>query len=104
RATRRLSGSRAMRVLHITTEYPPVIYGGLGTAVGGLVSASAEAGIEVAVLLVGHGSLPGYSGSGLAPENDNDGQADQSRGITIWAVPHSGAVSASVEFAQNWRP
>ena len=28
-----------MRVLHITTEYPPIVYGGLGTAVGGLVTA-----------------------------------------------------------------
>lgn len=37
-----------MRVLHLTTEFPPVIYGGLGTAVGGLVAASARTGIEVA--------------------------------------------------------
>src|SRR6266699_5499864 len=40
------------RVLHLTTEFPPVIYGGLGTAVGGWVKASARAGIEVAVQLV----------------------------------------------------
>src|SRR5215471_13937165 len=32
-----------MRILHLTTEFPPVIYGGLGTAVGGLVGASAKA-------------------------------------------------------------
>jgi glycogen synthase len=42
-----------MRVLHLTTEFPPVIYGGLGTAVGGIVNSSARAGIKVAVLLVG---------------------------------------------------
>lgn len=42
-----------MRVLHLTTEFPPLIYGGLDTAVGGLVNASASAGIETAVLLVG---------------------------------------------------
>ena len=50
-----------MRVVHLTTEFPPVIYGGLGTAVGGLVHAAARAGMEVAVLLVGAGgeaSLP----------------------------------------------
>jgi glycogen(starch) synthase len=94
-----------MRVLHITTEYPPIIYGGLGTAVGGLVNSSAEAGIEVAVLLVGHGSMPGYSGSGAAEaEIDSDIQANQRRGLIIWAVPHSGAVSASVQFAREWRP
>lgn len=41
-----------MRVLHLTTEYPPVIYGGLGTAVGGWVRACARDGISVAVQLV----------------------------------------------------
>src|SRR5215210_4589131 len=44
---------RSIRVLHLTPEYPPVIWGGLGTAVGGLVSASACAGLSVGVLLVG---------------------------------------------------
>ena len=42
-----------MRVLHLTTEFPPVIWGGLGTAVGGLVLASARAAVTVGVLLVG---------------------------------------------------
>ena len=28
-----------MRVLHLTTEFPPIIYGGLGTATAGLVAA-----------------------------------------------------------------
>jgi glycogen synthase len=41
-----------MRILHLTTEFPPVIYGGLGTAVGGWVTATARAGISVAVQLV----------------------------------------------------
>jgi glycogen synthase len=49
-----------MRVLHLTTEFPPVIYGGLGTAVGGLVEASAAAGIDVGVLLVGGEAGGGY--------------------------------------------
>src|SRR5215216_4306859 len=42
-----------MRVLHLTTEFPPIIYGGLGTAVGGMVDSSARAGMKVGVLLVG---------------------------------------------------
>jgi hypothetical protein len=41
-----------MRVLHLTTEFPPVIYGGLGTAVGGWVTATARSGVSVAVQLV----------------------------------------------------
>ena len=40
---------RPMRVLHLTTEFPPVIYGGLGTAVGGWVTASARAGMTMGV-------------------------------------------------------
>ncbi len=48
-----------MRVLHLTTEFPPVIYGGLGTAIGGLVRASASAGLQVGVLLFG--SIAGSS-------------------------------------------
>jgi glycogen synthase len=42
-----------LRVLHITSEYPPFIWGGLGTAVGGLVNASARGGLTVAIVLVG---------------------------------------------------
>jgi glycogen(starch) synthase len=52
-----------MRVLHLTTEFPPVIYGGLGTALGGLAFASARAGMTVGVLLAGEmgraGAAPG---------------------------------------------
>jgi hypothetical protein len=36
-----------MRILHLTMEFPPVIYGGLGTAVGGWVTAAARAGIPL---------------------------------------------------------
>jgi glycogen synthase len=53
-----------MRILHITTEFPPIIFGGLGTAVGGLVRALANAETEVGVLLIGgrlHSSLQGDS-------------------------------------------
>ncbi len=93
-----------MRVLHITTEYPPIIYGGLGTAVGGLVRASALAGLQVAVLLVGHGSTPGYGGSGSEDAGDSDALGRRDRSVTVWAVPHSEAISASIDFARRWRP
>lgn len=49
-----------MRVLHLTTEFPPLVYGGLGTAVGGLVNASMQAGVEAGVLLVSSASSEGY--------------------------------------------
>ena len=38
-----------MRVLHLTPEFPPVIWGGLGTAVGGVANASARSGLTVGV-------------------------------------------------------
>ena len=41
-----------LRVIHMANEFPPIIFGGLGTAVGGLVVALARAGISVAVLLI----------------------------------------------------
>ena len=47
-----------MRVLHLTTEFPPVIYGGLGTAVGGLVLASRQAGVDARVLLFDAAAAP----------------------------------------------
>ena len=49
-----------MRVLHLTTEFPPIIYGGLGTAAGGLVKALAASGVDVAVLLIGNASGTSY--------------------------------------------
>lgn len=49
-----------MRVLHLTTEYPPIVYGGLGTALGGLTIASVQAGMTVGILLAGHMSQGGY--------------------------------------------
>lgn len=39
-----------MRVLHITRDFPPRSHGGLSTAVGGTVAASAAAGIATAVV------------------------------------------------------
>jgi glycogen synthase len=55
-------GARALPgVVHVTSEYPPVQFGGLGTAVAGLTRALSEAGARVLVLLVhGEGSCYGY--------------------------------------------
>lgn len=39
-----------MRVLHLTRDFPPRCRGGMSTAVGGMVRASAAAGVEVAVV------------------------------------------------------
>ncbi len=101
-----------MRVLHLTTEFPPVIYGGLGTAVGGLAVASARTGIEVGVLLVGgllvvgdiaHG---GYGRPG--PSHQISGEPEQPiihpSGITFFQIPWYGAVDAAVRIVAKWQP
>ncbi len=80
------------------------MYGGLGTAVGGLATASALAGLQVAVLLIGHGSTPGYCRSGPELSTDSSVRGRRVNDVTIWTVPHSAAVSESVDFARRWRP
>lgn len=42
--------SRPLRVLHLTSEYPPLVHGGLGRYVDELTRAQAAAGSDVAVL------------------------------------------------------
>lgn len=83
----------ALRVLHLTTEFPPVIYGGLGTAVGGLVAASHFAEVDAGVLLIGWEGVGGY---GPAPQS-----------LTT-APLFSAAPSASAEWiadlVRRWNP
>jgi glycogen(starch) synthase len=97
-----------MRVLHLTTEFPPVIYGGLGTAVGGWVTGSARSGVDVAVLLV-EGELsdaepgaPSYGRPGAAPPAG--GGVSERGDILFFRARTSQAVSAGLEFVDHWRP
>jgi glycogen synthase len=67
-------------VLHVTSEYPPVHFGGLGTAVAGLTQALTEAGTDVAIVLVhgggayGLSSEYGYSSAYGACHGNSDGR------------------------------
>src|SRR5215203_7011716 len=102
-----------MRVLHLTPEFPPVIWGGLGTAVGGLANASAREGLEVAVLLVGgvlvldhlagqraYGQpIPAWKGMDSrfsVPVNPD--------GVLFFHVVPEDAMRAGVELARAWKP
>src|SRR5690606_37370005 len=53
-ASHRGRGARRLvfgvRVVHLTRDFPPRINGGLSTAVGGMVRASVEAGLDCAVI------------------------------------------------------
>jgi glycogen(starch) synthase len=96
----------ARRILHLTTEYPPVIYGGLGTAVGGWVTASARAGLTVGVLLV-EGPLvlehATYGAGGpLLTAGRGHGLVDR-QGITFFQTSWADAVQAGVRLAQAWQ-
>jgi glycogen(starch) synthase len=102
-----------MRVLHVTPEFPPVIWGGLGTAVGGLANASAREGLEVAVLLVGgvlvldhvtsqhaYGQpIPAWKG--LSAESTVPVNPD---GVAFFQVAPDEAIRAAVDLARSWKP
>jgi len=88
------------RILHLTVEYPPIIHGGLGTAVGGLVQASADAGIDVAVLLVGHEGHVGYGPRGPS----DDPRPATTEEPPVISVSWEQAVEAGARLAAAWRP
>lgn len=99
-----------MRVLHLTTEFPPVIYGGLGTALGGLAFASARAGITVGVLLAGEMGRGGYAGPDSTDLVEPPGSEDRVQaitwqdGVTIFHVPSYLPVEAGVRLVRAWKP
>ena len=106
-----------MRVLHLTTEFPPVIYGGLGTAVGGWVTACARAGVTVAVQLVegplvldgndagfhGYGYGYGYGAPGHAPRPAYATPSGGTSGIEFFQSSWSDAVDSGVRAVRAWR-
>ncbi|MFY9569938.1 MAG: glycosyltransferase family 4 protein [Blastocatellia bacterium] len=96
-----------MRILHMTTEFPPVVFGGLGTAVGGLVNASARAGLSVGVLLAGGVLSIGEGGYG-SPRLGNPVDKGPLRGIvgpggvTFFQVSPFDPVESAVRVAEQW--
>ena len=101
-----------MRVLHLTPEFPPVIWGGLGTAVGGLATASAHAGISVGVMLVGgalvlgDGSYREWRAFDREQQNlaDNESLVVNSDGVSFFQVSPEGAEEAGIRLVRKWKP
>lgn len=62
-----------MRVLHVSWEYPPIVYGGLGRHVQALTHAQAEQGDDVTV---------------LTQAADRTGSVDELDGIRVIRAPH----------------
>ena len=96
-----------MRILHVTTEFPPVIFGGLGTAVGGLVKASARAGLEVGVLLVGGVLCVGeeYGRPSITRQTVDDRLQSiiNPEGITFFQISPFDCVESAFRVAKEWK-
>jgi glycogen(starch) synthase len=96
-----------MRVLHLTAEFPPLIWGGLGTAVGGLATASARAGMEVIVLLIGYPNrFTSYGWSESADYAEDDAQllVSDLAGLKIMQVSKAEALEVALRLAREWHP
>src|SRR5262249_57116698 len=98
-----------MRVLPLPTEFPPVIYGGLGTAVGGWVTASARAGIEVAVQLVEGPLVLGQGGTAYGSPRPRGGGPPRGAGtrderVLFYTSSWEGAVEVGVRGVTPRRP
>lgn len=102
----------SMRVLHLTPEFPPVIWGGLGTAVGGLANASAHAGMSVGVLLVGGALVLGDGSYGqwrpisLASRSPSIDEplAVSADGVSFFQVSPAEAEDAAIRLVEKWKP
>jgi glycosyltransferase involved in cell wall biosynthesis len=92
-----------MRVLHLTAEFPPFIWGGLGTAVGGLTVASARAGLDIKVLLVAGHWFWSYGHRAEAGEDLRRVMAAD-HPLEILPVHETEAVAAVVRLAKRWQP
>jgi glycogen(starch) synthase len=99
-----------MRVLHVTPEFPPVIWGGLGTAVGGLVTASARAEMTVGVLLVGGVLSAGHGYGGWQPVAAEHVTSERLRaiadpnGVNFFQVSPVDATEEAIRLVKEWRP
>ena len=94
-----------MRILHLTTEFPPLIFGGLGTSIGGLAHASAEAGAEVAVLLIGGGtaSYPTEQRGGGGSAHGGNLPTRVSR-VHLYATGWDDSLATAIRVCREWRP
>ena len=115
-----------VRVLHITTEFPPFVLGGLGRAVEGLASASARAGVAVGVLLFIDETLASehapvercfhgrqvtvQSAARVEPEAaDSEPPANDAPEVTLFQVIDSGKAESdppdiAVRIVEEWKP
>jgi glycosyltransferase involved in cell wall biosynthesis len=88
-----------MRVLHVTRDFPPQHRGGISTVVGGLVRASARAGISPAV--ISFDDWRPRSRAGSAPTTS---RVTSDADVPVLRVRSSADVDAARAFAASVRP
>ncbi|AGY60643.1 glycosyltransferase family 4 protein [Gloeobacter kilaueensis] len=87
-------------MLHIAAEFPPITWGGMGTAVGGLCRASARAGMTAAVLLVGGILvLPEEAG----PFSNEEGWLNAD-GVRLFQIAPSDGPQRTIDLVRRWQP
>lgn len=116
RKPRAVADRAAASALHITSELPPLHFGGLGVSLAGLVAAAGQAGAEVSVLLVdpgggGYGSPAsiggpyGYADRPSAASRTGDGvRLDGSSATTLVEVAYEESVQVGIRLARDRRP
>ena len=87
-----------MRVLHLTRDLPPRVFGGLSTAVGGLVNASARHGLTVSALSFDawRPTRAGAPAPPCEPSSEN--------GVEVLRLTHLDHLGAARAFARAMRP
>jgi glycogen(starch) synthase len=95
-----MSTETSMRVLHLTTEYPPLITGGLGTVLGGLARASVQIGLEVAVLVGTKERPTGPQPFYLQPWCADRNQAE----VPVFMTIRDDAPEFALRLTRWWRP
>jgi glycogen(starch) synthase len=93
-----------VRILHVTTEFPPIVYGGLGTAVGALVAASARAGLDVAILLIGRGGAGGYDMARADGAAGEEPSRVEPKGVWLFEASHADALRVGLDVVRTWQP
>jgi len=86
-----------MRILHLTIEYPPIIYGGIGTSLNGLVNASASSGSEIFVLVVSQRSFANTV-------NKEDLVNANSKNIKTMYISYDKSRETIVKLVTSWKP
>lgn len=95
-----------MRVLIVSWEYPPLIYGGLGRHVHGLAEALAAHGNDVAVVTQAHpGSRPDEQVNGVRVLRATDADRRRDDDLPRWvATLNDALVRAARPLLESWQP